>query len=289
MLLVFVVCSSLPVSYPDQQLSLAANYVPCVATVKHENFKTCDQSGFCKRNRALADDAAAKGPALWNSPYRLDPQSVSVKAGQLQGIILKSLGEGTPPVRLPLSINFLESGVVRITVDEERRQKGEIKLRHESQIRKERYNEASEWAIVGGLNVNKDVTTETSADETIVTYGPKKNYTAIIRHFPFAIDFLRDGEVHVKLNNKGLMNVEHWREKIEKEIKEGEEPGADASEDESTWWEESFGGNTDSKPRGPESIGLDITFPGYEHVFGIPGHATPLSLKETRYVALYLC
>ena len=52
--------------------------------------------------------------------------------------------------------------------------------------------------------------------------------------------------------------------------------------DESTWWEESFGGNTDSKPKGPESIGLDITFPGYEHVFGIPMHAAPLSLKETR-------
>ncbi|MBE7182765.1 MAG: glycoside hydrolase family 31 protein, partial [Terriglobus roseus] len=47
-------------------------------------------------------------------------------------------------------------------------------------------------------------------------------------------------------------------------------------------WDESFGGNTDTKPRGPESIGLDITFPGYEHVYGIPEHAGPLSLKETR-------
>lgn len=78
------------------------------------------------------------------------------------------------------------------------------------------------------------------------------------------------------------MNVEHWRPKVEKEVKEGEQGIHDNTEDESTWWDEQFGGNTDSKPKGPESIGLDITFPGYEHVFGIPGHASSLSLKETR-------
>lgn len=35
-------------------------------------------------------------------------------------------------------------------------------------------------------------------------------------------------------------------------------------------------------PIGPESVGLDITFPGYEHVYGIPEHASSLTLKETR-------
>lgn len=253
-------------------------------TVKHENFKTCDQSGFCKRNRAFADDAASKGSA-WTSPYYLDPKSIAVKSGQLQGTILKSLGKGVERIRLPLTISFLESGVVRVTVDELKRQKGEIKLRHESQARAERYNEVSNWAIVGGLDLNTKVTGETKADETIITYGPEKKYKAIIRHSPFTIDFIRDGETHVKFNGRGLMNVEHWRPKIEKEVKEGEEPSSDGSEDEGTWWEETFGGNTDSKPKGPESVGLDITFPNYEYVFGIPGHASPLSLKETRYEA----
>lgn len=97
------------------------------------------------------------------------------------------------------------------------------------------------------------------------------------------------------------MNMEHWRAKVEKpaeekkegeeEQKEGEEEQkeeeksqAPQGEDESTWWEETFGGNTDSKPRGPEAVALDISFPGYDHVFGIPEHATRLSLKTTRYV-----
>jgi alpha 1,3-glucosidase len=34
--------------------------------------------------------------------------------------------------------------------------------------------------------------------------------------------------------------------------------------------------------RGPSSIGLDISFPGSEHVYGLPEHATGFSLKTTR-------
>jgi alpha 1,3-glucosidase len=264
-------------------------------TVKHENFKTCDQSGFCKRNRAYADHAAAA-----TSPYVLDPASITLKDGQLSGTILKFLNNENDAVRLPLTISFLESGVARVTVDEEKRQKGDITLRHDSKARKERYNEVQKWAIVGGLELNKGAALSTQVEEgyTKVFYGVGGKHEAVIRHNPFGIEFKRDGETHVKFNERGFLNMEHWRQKIEKpaeEKKEGEEEkkeGEEAEkkeekveekdEDESTWWDESFGGNTDSKPRGPEAVALDITFPGYEHVFGIPEHATGLSLKETR-------
>src|SRR5436190_86967 len=36
-----------------------------------------------------------------------------------------------------------------------------------------------------------------------------------------------------------------------------------------------------SSDLGPESIGLDVTFVDYEHVYGIPEHTSPLSLKST--------
>lgn len=201
----------------------------------------------------------------------------------MQGIILKDVGEGLQPIRLPLLITFLKSGVARVIIDEEKRQKGDIELRHGSQARKERYNEVSDWAIVGGLDLDKNIEAQFGAVSTFVLYGPRKQYTAFIRHSPFSVDFSRGDQTHVKLNGKGLMNIEHWRPKVEKEVKEGEQGIDDNTEDESTWWDEQFGGNTDSKPKGPESVGLDITFPGYEHVFGIPGHASSLSLKETRY------
>ncbi|KAL8689388.1 MAG: hypothetical protein Q9218_004925 [Villophora microphyllina] len=261
-------------------LSLSAILEP-IAAVKHENFKTCDQSGFCKRNRAYADKATTSGSS-WASPYTLDPKTISVRKGQLTGVVLKALEDGATPIRLPLTISFLESGVARVTVDEEKRQKGDIELRHGSQARKERYNRAQDWTIVGGLALNQAVSSDTQQGTTIVTYGSDKSFKAVVKHAPFSIDFIRGEDTQVQFNAKGLLNMEHWRPKVDREQKEGEAAAPKPSEDEGTWWDESFGGNTDSKPRGPESIGLDITFPGCDHVYGIPEHAGQLTLKETR-------
>lgn len=253
-------------------------------SVKKENFKTCDQSGFCKRNRAYADSPPS------TSPYSLDSGSVKFSNGVLTGIVYKQIA-GADNIRLPLTMTFLESGTARVTVDEERRQHKDIELRHDSKVRKERYNEAEKWAIVGGTSISKGaaLNSEAAKGETRVVYGPGSKYEAVIKHAPFGVEFKRDGEKQVVFNDRGLMNVEHWRAKVDKpappEPQEGEEQAVvpeETGEDEGTWWDESFGGNTDSKPRGPESVALDISFPGYEHVYGIPEHTGPLSLKETR-------
>jgi alpha 1,3-glucosidase len=252
-------------------------------SVKKENFKTCDQSGFCKRNRAYADTASST--SNFQSPYKLDSTSLTIEKGVLTGIVLKALSP-TENVRLPLTVAFLESGVARVTMDEEKRQKGEIELRHGSKARKERYNEAEKWAIVGGTKVSTGAAISEADDSlTRVVYGPESKFEVVITHSPLALEFKRDGETQIKFNDRGFMNFEHWRAKVDKpQPAEGEEvkEGESTSEDESTWWDESFGGNTDSKPRGPESIALDISFPGYSHVFGAAEHAGPLSLKETR-------
>ena len=46
-------------------------------------------------------------------------------------------------------------------------------------------------------------------------------------------------------------------------------------------WEESFGGHQDTKPFGPQSVGVDMFFPNAKHVYGIPEHATKMALKST--------
>jgi alpha 1,3-glucosidase len=188
--------------------------------------------------------------------------------------------------QFPVLFSFLKSGAVRITADERVRQRQEITLRHDSTARKERYNEAGNWALLSGpgLDVSNETVHTTTDGVTTVQFGPSKSYEAVITHKPFGVEFKRDGETQIKLNDRGLLNIEHWRAKVEKTAPaEGEEaPKAEPEVDESTWWEESFGGNTDTKPRGPEAVALDITFPGYEHVYGIPSHASSLALKETR-------
>lgn len=46
-------------------------------------------------------------------------------------------------------------------------------------------------------------------------------------------------------------------------------------------WEESFGTHKDSKPHGPMSVGMDISFPNSKHLFGLPEHASSAVLKNT--------
>lgn len=231
------------------------------------------------------------------SPYSLDSKSIRFKNGILDGNILKTINSTTSEtVNLPLRVTFLESGLARVTIDEEKRQKGEIELRHESKANKARYNDADKWSIAGGLAVNKEAPygSDVGENQVKIVYGKDGKHEAIIQYKPFAIDFRRDGEVQVKINERGLLNMEHWRRKVEPppaaEKKEGEEQKDGEGEQaevlpgvsEDTWWDESFGGNTDSKPRGPESVAMDVTFPGYEHLYGIPEHTGPMSLKQTR-------
>jgi len=46
-------------------------------------------------------------------------------------------------------------------------------------------------------------------------------------------------------------------------------------------WEEKFGDHTDSKPYGPMSVGMELTFPSSNHLFGLPEHASSTQLKTT--------
>lgn len=47
------------------------------------------------------------------------------------------------------------------------------------------------------------------------------------------------------------------------------------------WWEETFNGHVDSKPRGPNAIGFDVLLHDTQHVFGLPERATQFSLAPT--------
>ncbi|KAI4131505.1 MAG: hypothetical protein LQ347_002953 [Umbilicaria vellea] len=256
-------------------------FSPAAEAVKRENFKTCEQSGFCKRNRAFADATSSNVPGV--SAYRLDSSSIKHSTGQLRATILKIVA-GSEIVRLPFNITLYKSGVARVTIDEEKRRNGEIELRHGSKARKERYDEADSWALVDEPSIDESTTfsEQTQDGITTITYGDSLRNAIKIRHHPFSIEFARDGDEQVVFNRQGLLNIEQWRPKIEAESSEENSTDVDSNEDESTWWEESFGGNTDSKPKGPESVAVDISFPGYQHVFGIPEHTGPLSLRETR-------
>ncbi|KAM0408484.1 hypothetical protein ACHAPD_011960 [Fusarium lateritium] len=103
-------------------------------------------------------------------------------------------------------------------------------------------------------------------DQVVVHFGPSLNLEAVISLLPFSVDCKRDGTSQIRLNDQGLLNIQHWRPKLDQVLEAAEQKPL-GSEDESAY---------------PESVALDITFIGYDHFYGIREHAGPMAPKQTR-------
>ena len=91
-----------------------------------------------------------------------------------------------------------------------------------------------------------------------------------VTNSPFRMDFYSDNVLVVSANARQLLRFEATKEKTEEN-----------NNDEAGTWEESFGGNTDSKPRGPQAVAMDFSFVGSKHIYGVPEHADTFDLKDT--------
>jgi alpha 1,3-glucosidase len=86
---------------------------------------------------------------------------------------------------------------------------------------------------------------------------------------PLALRLFRNGREFGNLNANGLLAIEHTR------LRGREQNDTDAM------WSESFGGATDSKPRGPQALSVDASFPHASNVYGLPDRLQKLSLPST--------
>ena len=118
-----------------------------------------------------------------------------------------------------------------MTIDEEKRRTGQIEFRYGSKARKERYNEADAWALVGEPKAGRStkLSEQTQDGVTTIFYGDSSRNSIRIRHDPFGIEFARDGDSQVLFNCRGLLNIEQSRPKTEVDS-----PDGSSSEDEST-------------------------------------------------------
>ncbi|PLW22299.1 hypothetical protein PCASD_15310 [Puccinia coronata f. sp. avenae] len=261
-----------------------------VVSVKRGDFKTCDQAGFCRRNRdrSVRAGSAEYGPG-WKSPYLIQEPPRWLE--DTNTLYTRLVNDIYPGITFGLNVTLVaeSEGTLRIKLDE----LGGLR---------QRYNEADKWTLVSQpkLLSSKDIKLDIGQDQTTITWPGIRalEYQVVLQYHPLKISLLRDGQPHIVLNERGLFNMEHFRTKSSPDQSEGllvqdaSNPQVSSNLDvlypgfkdttEDDMWEETFGGRTDQKPKGPESLALDITFPGYSHVFGIPEHASPLSLKTTR-------
>lgn len=237
-----------------------------VGAVKREDFKTCDQSSFCRRCRKVEPG---------KTPYELLLNTVTDDQTTLSADLLnKDTG-----VLYVLKLTALRDSTFRLHINE----KTPLHPRYEVEI-----------SLDGKPVVSKIDSVDKSEESVTVNSGPNK---AVLYLKPFRVDLFSRDKLVISANARGLMRFEHIRKKPEPKqeqeqegdenvkepspVVESEYPGDGVDSDPGAW-EENFKSHHDAKPLGPEAIALDFSFPGAEHVYGIPEHADSLALKSTK-------
>ena len=224
-------------------LIVLAGLVDVTLGVDRSKFQTCETLGFCRRNRRLSNpDGTHKGLV----GLRALPETIRVSVDSF--VVELDAGEGRA---LTLDVTGLANGVLRARF----REKNALHRRYE---------------------VTDSLVPLTAAK---LVFKPKRQVisvgkaSSLVLHFePFSLDFLNGREQHVlSLNQRGLLNWEFYRSRP-----------AEVVNDLDGEWEEKFGTHEDKKPHGPSAVSMDATFLGVSHVYGIPTHATNLSLPATR-------
>ncbi|GBG76832.1 hypothetical protein CBR_g23048 [Chara braunii] len=211
---------------------------------KSEEFRNCDKASFCRRNRFRPEG---------NSTIVL--RSGVVNGGVYVGTVEDTVDNG---VALELWVIAYEGGIFRVRLKE----RNPLRVRFEPPD-----------ALVSDLDLQRvsieAVPSQANPDVTYLHTNDGSGAVLIVQHTPVQIDLAVNNAYLMSVNNRGLLNFEHYREK-----RDGDEEGM---------WQETFRSFTDSKPYGPASVAFDLTFLGSEHVYGLPEHATGSSLKETRH------
>ncbi|XP_057707085.1 neutral alpha-glucosidase AB isoform X1 [Corythoichthys intestinalis] len=248
--------------------------------VDRANFKTCDQSAFCKRQRALTPG---------ESPYRALLETMELTSTRLT----LQLKNDKNKVRLLLELYRLQGNITRVKINELK----PLKPRYE----------------VPDVLIQEPPTEPLSLlsqDENgVVLSLGAESQRVIVSARPFRLDIMEGRDVLLSLNSRGLLAFEHLRLRkdtfsylitskfasVWNNVKgvfsrqadqeaEDSDPENEAileEKDEDGMWDEMFKSFSDSKPNGPTSVGLDFSLPGVEHVYGIPEHADSLRLKTT--------
>ena len=274
----------------------------CIALVdamKDQDFIKCRDSGFCTRNRAYAESMNGRQPS--DSPYRVVESSVQLAAGLVTADLLNTRDQ----VVLLLSLFIYEDGIVRVRIDEKNAPRKRYDVKNVLIDEGIEYDDDIVLISIGESLKSAPYENTKTSDTLKLSIG--KN--AVHLHYaPFALDFYEDGVLVSTVNRKGYFNFEHHRPKPqpvaevppvnpdampvpptedaeaaadETTATSGPDPNALNARLEASMWEEKFRDFTDTKKYGPNSFGVDVSFPGSQHVYGLPEHATNLSLKET--------
>uniref|UniRef100_A0A8C8EMY8 Glycoside hydrolase family 31 N-terminal domain-containing protein n=1 Tax=Oncorhynchus tshawytscha TaxID=74940 RepID=A0A8C8EMY8_ONCTS len=234
-------------------------FMSITQAVDRSNFKTCDQSAFCSRQRAMKPG---------QSSYTALLETLELSDSHLTVQLLNNNNK----VLLLLELYRLQGNMTRVKINELK----PIKARYE----------VPDVLITDPPTELMSVVAQ-DEHRVVLSLGGE-DWRLILSAQPFRLDIMEGPQVLLSLNSRGLLTLElHvWplfcfsTKPLSFQVSEGEEE-AEEEVDQPGMWEETFKTHADTKPNGPSSISLDFSLPGVEHVYGIPEHADGLRLKNT--------
>ncbi|KAJ3349709.1 hypothetical protein HDU83_000327 [Entophlyctis luteolus] len=262
--------------------------------------KTCAEAAFCVRQAAAATLHDAH-PAAVGGAHAVEHGSlrVDVHRGQLYARLVHRGARDAPC--LDFAATVLAGGAMRVEVRECGSPRRAFELPHDVL-----------FAIPEPLPVRSfDGKPRFDANSSVVEADFMAAYTLVVWLSPFKFEVREksDEKVVLAFNERSYLHYEHLRSRNESVIDyhsnirreqfivnvehEGGGTASSNQNDENDdleellkrlnhgMWEEEFDGFIDSKPNGPTSVGFDLTFHGASHLYGLPEHAGPFSLKDT--------
>ena len=275
-----------------------------IIAVDRSKFRKCNDTGFCRRHRAVAASSSA---------YSVNSESLKLNNhGQLFGLINNGLHEQP----LQLLVSACEGGSIRIKISDTTDRWAPTDLltsKAKTILPFTRLN-------AGDVRLPASLRNLSSKEIVALSYSSKNADTIlVIRLSNLNIELYEGGELTIQANGRNLMHFETGRTALHtKDITEHISAGDNSNEqiaDENkeivsygedglavykdgtkqvreanvhmqagvdhTTQGDNFGGHRDSQINGPVSVGIDVSFPFSQHVYGIPEHSSPLSLPTT--------
>lgn len=218
-------------------------------------FKKSIELGFVRRHRNFLPESG--------SEYALDKKTLRIDVVRgspaLTGSVISRDQSRTP---LSIVVSAFSNGSFRLVLEDPE------PLRHERHVVKGVLMDHVKPIALSDAKL-------TCHDQEAELVLPGWDTKLKIQYSPFRLDL-----VAVADDKKVVLSVnEHSRLKVD--AFETKEQVGSPGEDEQGCWEETFKDFSDPKVRGPESVGVDVSFPSAEQLHGIPERTMDLALGNT--------
>lgn len=264
--------------------------------VKQDDFKTCAQSSFCLRQNAYA---SLVNQTKNKSPYSIIPTSFLLTKNHLTFDVIN---QSLPKQLFKATIEFIQPSTIR------------FKFIEKDPLFK-RYDNLKQFSIMDYKPL-LNITVQSTDTESTFAY---QDLILHIQHTPFSFQVKTlTGDPVFQFNHANYFHYEYYRTQTElqtdaqsvtqsvtqSELQTKTQTELKTNEFQSDQFETNqFQNQTiqdlnknmfketwktweDSKPKGPESIGIDFKLPGFKYTYGLAEHASSLTLKPTRFIIL---